>query len=271
MQRSPVTKVTRSPTAAGQVNHGGGIRTPNFHLETVPNGNSVVITVSGEIDHTTADCVSEAFEGASHDARAQVVLDLANVTFVDSAGLRALVGIERRARNRARTIRIASPPDHVRAVFRLSGLEPLLDRSADRGREWQDFEASERVVLELPVGDTAPRQARAEVREAIAGQLSQAQSEIAVLITSELVTNAVVHPQHQAGDSIGLRIGTSAGRVRVEVADSGRGFEPAELRPDDDAPGGRGLVIVDRGATRWGTSRNDRFSVWFELTQDRAP
>jgi anti-sigma regulatory factor (Ser/Thr protein kinase) len=109
------------------------------------------------------------------------------------------------------------------------------------------------------------------VREAIAGRLSQAESEVAVLITSELVTNAVVHAQHQAGDSIGLRIGTGAGRVRVEVADSGCGFEPAELTPDDDAPGGRGLVIVDRGATRWGTSRNDRFSVWFELTQDRAP
>jgi anti-anti-sigma factor len=271
VERLPVPKGTRSPTAARRVNHGIGTRTPTFDLETVPNGNSMVIRVSGEIDHTTADRVAEAFEGAKQDAGAQVVLDLANVTFVDSAGLRALVGIERRARDRATTIRIASPPDHVRAVFRLSGLERLLDRSADRGGEWQDFQASERVVLELPVSDTAPRQARAEVREAIAGQLSQAESEVAVLITSELVTNAVVHAQHQAGDSIGLRIGTGPGRVRVEVADSGRGFEPAELTPDDDAPGGRGLVIVDRGATRWGTSRNDRFSVWFELTQDRAP
>lgn len=271
LQRSPVTRGARPPAAARRVNHGIGTRTPNFHLETVPDGSSVVITVSGEIDHTTADRVAEAFEGASQHAGAHVVLDLAKVTFVDSAGLRALVRIERRARDRVRTIRIASPPDHVRAVFRLSGLEPLLDRSADRGGEWQDFEVSERVVLELPVSDAAPRQARAEVREAIAGQLSQAESEIAVLITSELVTNAVLHPQHQAGDSIRLRIGTDAGRVRIEVADSGRGFEPAELTPDDDAPGGRGLVIVDRGATRWGTSRNDRFSVWFELTQDRAP
>ena len=64
LQRSPVTKSARPPAAARRVNHGIGTRTPNFHLETVPDGSSVVITVSGEIDHTTADRVAEAFEGA---------------------------------------------------------------------------------------------------------------------------------------------------------------------------------------------------------------
>jgi hypothetical protein len=49
------------------------------------------------------------------------------------------------------------------------------------------------------------------------------------------------------------------------VADSGRGFEPDKLTRDDKAAGGRGLVVVDRGATRWGTSVTERFSVWFEL------
>jgi hypothetical protein len=29
--------------------------------------------------------------------------------------------------------------------------------------------------------------------------------------------------------------------------------------------------VVDRGATRWGTSNNDRFSVWFELASDQDP
>jgi hypothetical protein len=121
------------------------------------------------------------------------------------------------------------------------------------------------------VNDQAPRQARAEVREAIAGRVSESQSEIAVLITSELVTNAVVHPIHQKGAAIGLRIGTDEGRIRIEVSDSGQGFAPGTLTRDDNAIGGRGLVVVDRGATRWGTSNNDRFSVWFEVASERNP
>jgi anti-sigma regulatory factor (Ser/Thr protein kinase) len=101
----------------------------------------------------------------------------------------------------------------------------------------------------------------------ITGRLSESESEVVVLLTSELVTNAVVHPEHPEGASIGLRISADEGWVRVEVADSGQGFDPAELRPDERAVGGRGLLVVDRGAARWGISRDDRFSVWFELAE----
>jgi anti-anti-sigma factor len=270
-QRSPAAAPTRSRFAAPRVTPQVGINTPSFRLETGLKGTAASIKVTGEIDHTTADRLTKAFEQTSRSAGSQVVLDLAEVAFVDSAGLRALVGIERRARQQATSLRIVAPPEHVRAVFRLSGVELLLHRSGHLGAQSSDFESSERVALELPVSDQAPRRARAEVREATAGRLSQAESELAVLFTSELVTNAVVHPEHVEGDSIGLRISSNDRRLRVEVADSGRGFEPAEITRDDNAPGGRGLVIVDRGATRWGTSRNDRFSVWFELDRERTP
>jgi anti-sigma regulatory factor (Ser/Thr protein kinase) len=154
-------------------------------------------------------------------------------------------------------------------VFRLSGVEPLGDRAEHGSDESFEFRYAERVALELAVNDQAPRRARAEVREAIAGRVSQSESDVAVLMTSELVTNAVVHPVHLHGASIGLRIGTDEGRVRVEVADSGHGFTPGRLTRGENAMGGRGLVVVDRSATRWGTSNNDRFSVWFELASEQ--
>jgi anti-sigma regulatory factor (Ser/Thr protein kinase) len=121
------------------------------------------------------------------------------------------------------------------------------------------------VELELPVDEGTPRKARREVRDATAGKLSPCDSEVAVLLASELVTNAVVHPEHREKDSIGLQISADRGRVRVEVADSGAGFDPTALR-SDSAVGGRGLLIVDREAVCWGTSRDDRFRVWFELS-----
>jgi anti-sigma regulatory factor (Ser/Thr protein kinase) len=128
-----------------------------------------------------------------------------------------------------------------------------------------EVDYAERVELELAVGENAPRKARLEVRRATAGKLTPADSEVAVLLTSELVTNAVVHPGHRDNDSIGLRISTGSGRARIEVADSGGGFDPTAPRKDK-AVGGRGLQIVDRGASRWGASRDGCFRVWFELS-----
>jgi anti-anti-sigma factor len=271
VEHSPVRRRTEARAASPRIGHCVGTNAPGFHLATAVADNTVVIEVSGEIDHATAERVAHAFDRASDNAATDVVLDLARVTFVDSAGLRALVGIERRARARTTALRVNSPPEHVRAVFRLSGVELLLQKITDPDGESGEFEFSQRVTLELQVSDTAPRQARTEVREAIAGRLSQSDSEVAVLITSELVTNAVVHPKHREGGSVGLSIGCDEGRVRVEVADTGEGFAPAELVKDDNTAGGRGLVIADRGATSWGVTRTDRFSVWFELVSDFSP
>jgi anti-anti-sigma factor len=271
MDRAPATGRTHSRFATPRVSPRIADNAAAFDLETVPMTGGVVIRVAGEIDHMTAERVAEAVESANHTPASPVVLDLAKVTFVDSAGLRSLIGIERRAGERPTELRITPPPEYVRAVFRLSGVDGLLERAGHPGASGHDFEASERIALELPVSDMAPSQARREVREATAGRLSQSESEVAVLITSELVTNAVIHPAHIDGDFVGLGINSGEGRIRVEVSDSGRGFDPTELTPDENAEGGRGLVIVERGATRWGTSRNDRFSVWFELDRRRAP
>jgi anti-anti-sigma factor len=250
-----------APRLASHTRRNGRI----FQLDTAARGKATVISVAGEIDHATADKVTDAFEQATRGAGSDFALDLARVTFVDSAGLRCVIEIERRARERALSLRIIAPPEHVRAVFRLSGVEQLLPSARRPDGRSRELDYSDRMAIELPVSDRAPGLARSEVREAIAGKLGPADSEVAVLLVSELVTNAVVHPEHCDGDSIGLRVASGDGRLRVEVADSGHGFDPSQLAPAGDAAGGRGLLAVKRGAARWGTSHHDRFCVWFEL------
>jgi anti-anti-sigma factor len=270
VEHAPDTPRTRWRFATPRAGPRIATNPPDFHIEALPTANAVVIRVVGEIDHTTADRVADAFRGANGSPGSRIVLDLARVTFVDSAGLRTFVGIERLARELGTDLQIIAPPEDVRAVFRLSGVERLL-RYAERPRtDPHEFAAPERTALELPVGDTAPGQARAEVRKATDGRLSEPERELAVLITSELVTNAVKHPEHRDGGSIGLAIDSDEERIRVEVSDSGQGFKPGELKQDASAEGGRGLVIVDRGATNWGTRTSDRFCVWFELVRERA-
>lgn len=78
----------------------------------------------------------------------------------------------------------------------------------------------------------------------------------ALLLTSELCTNCVVH----ARSDYVLRVQVGAGKVRVEVADD----DPALPQTGE----GRGLRMVDQLAARWGTELADRGSgkvVWFEV------
>jgi anti-anti-sigma factor len=251
----------RSPTSPEPV-----LSAPSLDVRTVGTARRHSIEAAGEIDHATAQGLLTAYEAADGRPGSELVLDLARVTFVDSVGLRTVIDIRRRAQEQRQSLQVIPPPEHVRAVFRLSGVEPDVRFARQPAQGSPELSYAERVELELQVGDSAPRKARLEVREATAGKLSPSDSEVAVLLTSELVTNAIVHPGQRDGDSIGLRISADEGRARIEVADSGSGFDPTAPRRNDKAVGGRGLTIVERGAVRWGASRDDRFRVWFELS-----
>src|SRR5262249_51197717 len=88
----------------------------------------------------------------------------------------------------------------------------------------------ELVDLELPGGPSAAARARTEIRQAIEALMPEDDSAAVTLLTSELVTNAVIHAQQPDDASIGLRIIRSQERLRVEVIDSGPGFDPAARR-----------------------------------------
>jgi anti-sigma regulatory factor (Ser/Thr protein kinase) len=88
--------------------------------------------------------------------------------------------------------------------------------------------------------------------------------ESAQLLISELVVNAVLH----AESSVVVRLALEAGALRVEIRD--RAAALPELRPvDPTAVTGRGLLIVDAVASRWGVrTEDDGKVVWFELAAD---
>jgi anti-sigma regulatory factor (Ser/Thr protein kinase) len=89
--------------------------------------------------------------------------------------------------------------------------------------------------------------------------------ELVVLLTSELVTNAVVHGL----SPVQLMLIDDGLRLRVEVSDGEtRSLPLAPRRPAQVDASGRGLLIVDRLADRWGARPRHRPPgkiVWFEL------
>jgi anti-sigma regulatory factor (Ser/Thr protein kinase) len=86
---------------------------------------------------------------------------------------------------------------------------------------------------------------------------------VAVLLTNELVTNAIVH----ARTEVTLVLRFEEPLITVEVHDESD-QAPHLLSPDRSAEHGRGLALVDQLADRWGVRAKDEGGkvVWFDLT-----
>jgi hypothetical protein len=101
------------------------------------------------------------------------------------------------------------------------------------------------------------------VRETLDRSAALAFEESAVLLVSELVTNAVLHTR--TGPEITLRLNED--RLWVGVHD-GSPVTPAPKRYGPNAATGRGLQLVEQVAARWGVERDVSGKVvWFELDQ----
>jgi anti-sigma regulatory factor (Ser/Thr protein kinase) len=114
----------------------------------------------------------------------------------------------------------------------------------------------------IALGPEDVGRSRAAVRQALGDRPAETVA-AAVLLTSELVTNALLYGSGVAE----LEIDVRRDRLRVAVADP---IDTGDLVPLDPAPDverGRGLAIVDALSSDWGVGRrNDGGKVvWFEL------
>lgn len=125
----------------------------------------------------------------------------------------------------------------------------------------------DRPVLELEFkrNPEAPSLARA----AITGfcrdrEFSPSTLATITLLVSEIVTNAVIHPDIAPPGMIGFYAHCCDAVMRVEVSDHGYGFAPKPRDPDQ-LEGGYGLYLLDKEATRWGIESAPHTTVWFEV------
>ncbi|MFF4014725.1 ATP-binding protein [Streptomyces sp. NPDC001843] len=120
----------------------------------------------------------------------------------------------------------------------------------------------------LPSTPASVARARASVHEALASWgIDGDAADSAVLITSELVTNALTH---SAGERIVCRLRLTPERLRIEVEDDNRGpSRPAPRQPGPEDQSGRGLLLVEALSTDWGVTGALHLYgrvVWAELT-----
>ncbi len=122
--------------------------------------------------------------------------------------------------------------------------------------------------VSLTAGPAAAAEARGEVRAAILAWDIPVDPAVAVLLTSELVTNAL---QHAPGGPIALTITCVCDQLRVDVHDTSR-RAPVLVDAPADAEAGRGLMLVASLSTAWGHYRTAAGkAVYFTLLPAAGP
>ncbi|MGW4818849.1 SpoIIE family protein phosphatase [Streptomyces sp. NPDC004227] len=147
------------------------------------------------------------------------------------------------------------------------------------GAAAQAAEACPRTHAVLPGGSLAPRSARAVLRSALAEWtdlgfgIGERLAEDALIVVSELVTNAVVH----AGTDVELtcRLEPETGACIVEVCDHHPSRAPRDRgsgTPHETSEYGRGLRLVATLCEAWGvTYRTGTKTVWARLAAEAGP
>jgi DNA-binding NarL/FixJ family response regulator len=126
--------------------------------------------------------------------------------------------------------------------------------------------AVEAVLIQASTSLSNDPRSAGDARRFVAGTLQSWELgslvETVTLLTSELVSNAVLH----AGSDVDVVVRLTGSLARVEVTDRSD-LVPAARHAAADDDSGRGLALVQELARRWGTSRQPGGgkTVWFEV------
>lgn len=201
-----------------------------------------VLSVTGSVGEVEADGLVTAAERLRAAQPGGVVVDLTAAPTLTSAAQRQLSALLDLPSGWPRSPLVVCPDSALPGA-------PAAMTAADRDAAVatvRDRGTRPRTRLVVPHDPTGPAAARAAVCGSGQLGLSGVCDEVALVI-SEMVTNAVRH----AAPPVHLEVETTDDDVLIAVCD-GSPVTPEMRAPDDDAEGGRGMVLVDLIAVEHG-------------------
>lgn len=96
-------------------------------LTTEADGTTIRLALQGELDIAGAAMVERELERIEGTEPATVVLDLRELAFMDSTGLRIIVAADARAREQGRRLVIVRGPDAVQRIFHMTRMDERLE------------------------------------------------------------------------------------------------------------------------------------------------
>lgn len=100
-------------------------------IEQLADGRALIV-VRGEVDIYTAPRLHEALDAGIAAGVRHLVVDLSEVTFIDSTTLGVLIGATKRLDSRDGALAIVCPHEKIRRVFQITGLDQVLAMHASR-------------------------------------------------------------------------------------------------------------------------------------------
>jgi anti-sigma B factor antagonist len=97
-----------------------------MQIATTPGSDRYVITVSGEVDLATSPELDTAIIDAIESGAASVVIDLTDVSFMDSSGLGVIVRGLKRCREADKDLDLVITNERVLKVFGITGLDQVI-------------------------------------------------------------------------------------------------------------------------------------------------
>jgi anti-sigma B factor antagonist len=87
-----------------------------------PDATTVALALSGDLDHGS---VSQLAAVTFADGYRRIDVDLSALTFIDSSGLAALVGLQQRAADADAVVNLVAVTPYLRGLFKMTALDQL--------------------------------------------------------------------------------------------------------------------------------------------------
>jgi anti-sigma B factor antagonist len=87
---------------------------------------ATLVEVSGRVDSMNANQLGEALMAEIDKGNINLVLDLAGVEYMSSAGLREIVSALKKVKRARGDVRVSQPSDRVLEIFEMAGLDTIL-------------------------------------------------------------------------------------------------------------------------------------------------
>ena len=209
-----------------------------LEIERLEPGNGFRLT--GEVDAATAPKLLLAIEPAL-DGSGDVTLDLGGLRFMDSTGVRVLLGALRELRDHDRRLVLLSPTPPVAEVLELIGLAAYGAQVLPSGEPRPAPAATDDFDRSFPADpeELAPLRTLLRRLAAEAGLTEQETGRV-LLAVNEAATNAIVHGR---GPQVEFRWRATRDAVEIHISDGGV-FEGRVPTPELDGEGRRGIPVM---------------------------
>jgi len=90
-------------------------------------GTANIVSIDGDIDALSSGAVTEYIDECINQGEINLIVDLSQVNFMSSAGLRVILGAVKKCRSNTGDLFIAAPQPDVARVLKMSGFESILN------------------------------------------------------------------------------------------------------------------------------------------------